>query len=108
MTNKEALAAKIVATVPDQTLEVALIDGDVDPSAIYTAADAKVIELVAIEVLYSLFTSQDVSEGGYSVSHPDFLRKVKERLLYYARKYERTDIITAVDPRPSVKGVSPW
>jgi hypothetical protein len=108
MTNKEALAAKIVATVPDNTLEVALIDGAIDPNGTYTAADAKDIELVAIEVLYSLFTSQDVSEGGYSVSHPDFLRKVKERLLYYARKYDRTDIIDAVDPKPSIKGVSPW
>lgn len=108
MTNKEALAAKIVATVPDNTLEVALIDGAIDPSGIYTAADAKAIELVAIEVLYSLFTAEDVSEGGYQVSHPDFLRKIKERLLYYARKYDRQDIIDAVDPKPTVTGKSVW
>lgn len=108
MTNKEALAAKIVATVPDNTLEVALIDGAVDPAATYTAADAKAIELVAIEVLYSLFTAEDVSEGGYQVSHPDFLRKVKERLLYYARKYDRTDIINAIEPKPTVTSKSVW
>jgi len=108
MTNKDALAAKIIATVPDNTLEVALIDGDIDPSATYTAANKEAVEKVELEVLYSLFTAQDVNEGGYSVSHPDFLRKVKERIIYLAKTYGRTDILEAIDPKPTVTSKSVW
>lgn len=108
MTNKEALAAKVIATVPDNTLEVALIDKNIDPVGVYVAANQKDIELTVVDVLYGLYTAEDVSEGGYQVSHPDFLRKIKERLLFYANKYGLTDIINAVDPKPSVTGKSVW
>lgn len=108
MTNKEALAAVIVAAVPDNTLAVALINGDVDADATYVKDNKEAVEKVAIEVLYGLFTAQDVSEGGYSVSHPDFLRKVKERLIYLAKLYNRTDILDAVDPKPTVTSKSVW
>lgn len=108
MTNKEALAAMIIATVPDNTLVVALINGDVDPSGTYVKANKEDVEKVEIEVLYGLFTAPDVSEGGYSVSHPDFLRKVKERLTYLAKLYNRQDIIDAVDPKPTVTSKSVW
>jgi len=108
MTNKEALAAKVVATVPDATLEVALIDKSLDPNGIYQAANAKDIELVVVDVLYTLYTAEDASEGGYQVSHPDFLRKIKERLLYYANKYGLSNIINAVDPKPTCNSISPW
>lgn len=108
MTNKEALAAKLIATVPDNTLEVALIDGEVDPAATYSKANKEAIEKVELEVLYGLFTAQDVSEGGYSVSHPDFLRKVKERIIYLAKTYGRTDILDAIDPKPTVTSKSVW
>jgi hypothetical protein len=108
MTNKEALAAKLIATVPDNTLEVALIDGAVNPSGTYTAANKADVEKVELEVLYGLFTAQDVSEGGYSISHPDFLRKVKERIIYLAKLYNRTDILDAIDPKPTVTSKSVW
>ena len=108
MTNKEALAAKLIATVPDNTLTVALIDGEIDPSGIYTKVNKEGIEKVELEVLYGLFTAQDVSEGGYSVSHPDFLRKVKERIIYLAKTYGRSDILEAIDPKPTLTSKSVW
>ncbi len=108
MTNKEALSAKAQCTVPDASLDVVLIDKGIDPNGVYTAGNTEDIELACVDLLFGMYTQQDVSEGGYSISHPDFLRKIKERILFFARKYKLDDIILAVDPKPSVTGKSVW
>jgi len=109
MTNKEALQATLDGIdVSALALEKALLDGNVSADSLYSAGQKKAVELCAIELLYAEFTKPDMQEGGFSVSRPDFLRKVQARLLYLARQHGRTDIVQQLETRPTVKGVSPW
>lgn len=108
MTNKAALVAFLQVSVPDASVDLSLVNAEIDGTATYTKAMQEQIEKAAIPLLYGLFTTPDISEGGYSINHPDFQRKIKERLLYLANKYGLEDIITLVDPKPTVRGASPW
>lgn len=108
MTNKEALVATMQISVPDNSLELALINAGIDGTGTYTMAMQEQVEKCAIPLLYALYTEPDIQEGGYQVSHPDFLRKVRERLLYLAGKYNMTDILNVINPRPTVTGKSVW
>lgn len=69
MTNKEALQAVIVEKASDNLLDKALLDQSITGAAAYTASDASKIDLAAIDVLQSLLSVPNVSEGGYSVSY---------------------------------------
>lgn len=102
MTNKEALLAVLQdVTVPALAADKVLLDASIDGTASYAGDSAKAIDLCAIELLYGLYTSPDVSEGGYSVSHPDFLRKIEKRLLYLSKKHGVEDQYPI--ERPTVK-----
>ena len=106
MTKKEALIATCQASVPDGSLDLALINRGLNGTDAYTAADQKDIELATIDVLYGLLTAPDIQEGGYAISHPDFYRKIQARVLQLAQKWGVTDITNVLNP--TVKGVSPW
>jgi|GEM_PF-5431050 len=109
MTNKEALAAKLQCPVSDHTLEVALTDRGLDGSGTYAASDKKDVELAVMDVLYMIYTQPDVVEGGYQLSHPDFLRKIKERLLQLATLHGATEILDMIqEAKPTVTGKSIW
>lgn len=110
MTNKQAFYAtlQLQYSVPSDTVDLALINADIDGDATYTKVDQEGIEKATIPVLYGLFTAPDIREGDFSVSHPDFLRKVKERLVFFATKYAMTDMLNAINPKPTVRGVTPW
>lgn len=107
MTNKDALLAVLQdVSVPALSLDKVLLDGNITGTDAYTSENAKAIDLCAIELLYGIFTSPDVMEGGYSKSNPDIYRKLQARLLYLAKKHDVTDILNQMNP--TVKGVSPW
>lgn len=108
MTKKEALSATLMVTVPDASLELALINAEINGSLTYTKADQEAIEKCAIPLLYGLFTDPDISEGDYSKSHPDFLRKIRERLLYLAKKYSVTEVLDALAATPTITSKSAW
>lgn len=110
MTNKEALIAVLQGlTVPDLSIEKALADQGVSGAATYASEGGKSIDLAAVEILKAGYTDPDISEGGYSISHPDFLRKIEARLLGLAKKHGLQDIIDQfVTPGPKVTGVRPW
>lgn len=109
MTNKEALLAKAQCPVSDNGLEVALIDRGINPGTAYDVDQQEGVELALMDVLFSIFTSPDISEGDYSVSHPDFLRKLKERLLQLATKHNATDILDQLQtPGPTLTSKSVW
>lgn len=105
MTNKEALQAVIQATVPDLSLEKALLDQGITGAEPYAATGATVIDLAAVAVLQGLLSAQDVSEGGYSVKQRE-RKAIETRLLYLAKKHGLTEISTALQPTISSK--SPW
>lgn len=108
MTNKEALIATLQVSVPDTSVDLQLINSEIDGAATYSVAMRELIEKACIPLLYGLFTAPDINEGGYAINHPDFLRKVKERLLYFAKKYEVEELIEELSPKSIVNGASPW
>jgi hypothetical protein len=109
MTNKEALAAKLLVPVPDNALEVALTDRAVNSATTYSSGQQEGVELALMDLLFSIFTNPDQVEGGYQVSHPDFFRKIKERLLQLAIKYEDENILAQIqDAVPTITSKAVW
>jgi hypothetical protein len=109
MTNKQALEAKAQCPVSSDALEVALIDREVNPATTYDLDQQKGVELALMDLLFSFYTQPDIREGDYSVSHPDFLRKIKERVIQLATKYGATEILDQLqDAKPTITGKSVW
>ena len=108
MTNKEALAAKVNCPVSDDVLEVALIDRGVNGAASYSASGKQAVELATMDVLYSIFTQPDIVEGGYQLSHPDFYRKITERLTQLATANGADDILAQLNAAPSISSKPVW
>jgi len=104
MTNKQALIAVLRINVPDDTLEKALLDHDVDGAANYTKDNATNIDLCAIDVFAGLLAEPDVTEGGYSVKYDR--KAVQERLVLLAKKHNVTEILNQY--KPSVKCRPVW
>ena len=69
MTNKQALVAVLRISVPDDTLEKALLDHEITGSTNYTKDAARDIDMCAVEVLKGLLSEPDVTEGGYSIKY---------------------------------------
>lgn len=101
MTNKEALIAVLRVSVPDNSLEKAMIDNDVSGNEQYSKSAEKSIDLCAIDVLQGLLSEPDVSEGGYSINYDR--DAVKERLAYLSEKNDLVDQL-----KPTVKARSLW
>lgn len=104
MTNKEALIAVLRVSVPDNTLEKALLDQGVTGASTYSATNAQSIDLCAIDVLAGLLAEPDVSEGGYSIRYDR--KAVTDLLLFLARKHNVTSVLNQL--KPTVTGKSVW
>lgn len=103
MTNKQALIAVLRVNVPDDTLEKAMLDQDVDGTSAYSKGNAKSIDLCVIDILAGLLAEPDVTEGGYSVK---FDRKaVQERLVLLAKKHNVTEILNQYKPSVNCRPV---
>lgn len=103
MTNKEALIAVLRVNVPDNTLEKAMLDQVVTGNETYSAANAKSIDLCAIDVLAGLLAEPDISEGGYSIKYDR--SAIQKHLLFLARKHNVTSIINQYSPTVTAKSV---
>ena len=99
MTNKEALVATLQANVPDNSLEKALADRAVVSAAIYGPTQTAGVEQAAMDILWGVLTSADVSEGGYSVRYDR--AAIKSRLIFLAKKYGAADILAGINPSVS-------
>ncbi len=109
MTLKEVLAAKVQCPVSDVTLEVTLTDRGLTGTVTYTTDQKSDVELATMDVLFMIYTQPDIVEGGYSLSHPDFLRKIEARLLQLATLNKATEILEILQkPGPTVTGKSVW
>jgi hypothetical protein len=108
MTNKEALAAKLLVPVPDNALEVALTDRAVNGATTYSLGQQEGVELALMDVLFFVFTNPDISEGGYQVTQPD-IEKIKIRLVQLATKYDDQDILSQIQaPVPTITSKAVW
>jgi hypothetical protein len=101
MTNKEALVGVVRVSVPDHSLEKAMIDNDVTGGSTYVKLNEKSIDLCAIDVLQGLLSEPNVSEGGYSISYDR--KAVLDRLNYLNQKHGLVDAA-----KPTVTSKSPW
>ncbi len=104
MTNKEALIAVLRVSVPDNTLEKALADQEVTAAGTYAKANAKSIDLCAIDVLTGLLSEPDISEGGYSIKYER--DAVQQHLVILARKHNITEVLSQF--KPSVNSKPVW
>lgn len=104
MTIKEALIAALGIHVGSNTLNKVLEDSGLIPDAEYIPnAHSRKVDMAAIEALFSLYGVNSKSEGDMSISYNG--KELKERLLFLARKYNRADIINAIEPRATVGSV---
>lgn len=109
MTNKEALAAKLLVPVPDNALEVAMIDRGVASLNTYSTTEQEGVEKALMDILFSIFTNPDIVEGGYQVTHADFFNKIKERLTQLATKYGDEEILDQVQGAvPTITSKAVW
>lgn len=104
MTNKAALVAALQTSVPDDTLEKALADGNIISSGTYSSTSIESIDRAAISVLWGLLSSPDVSEGGYSIRYDR--KAVQARLLFLAKKYGVTEITDQL--LPTIRSPKVW
>lgn len=100
MTNKEALIAAVLVSVPDNTLEKALVDNNILGEEDYESDAKKDIEVCAIDVLRSALMLADITEGGYSIRYDR--KAIQERIDSIS---EGLGLSTSA---PTVQGVSPW
>ncbi|GAO43792.1 DUF6706 family protein [Flavihumibacter petaseus] len=106
MTVKEALIAEIAMSVDDMLVDKTLVDHGVYENRTYTKELSETIGKASIDILLSIWTMPDVSEGGYSVKYNR--DAVKSRLLFLAGKYGRTDITDQLNPKPTVTSKTVW
>ena len=66
MTNLEALKAKVNYPLSDNAFILALSDRGLVSSAVY--ADRRSLELAQADLLYTIISSPNITEGGYSIS----------------------------------------
>ena len=83
ITIKSALKSTVNYPIPDDRIEKALIDAELNGDAIYTKPDERIIDLVTAGLILTICTSANVSEGGYSISlsDRDGLLAIRSKLL---------------------------
>lgn len=83
MTIKEALLSTVSFTLPNNRVDKALIDAELNPNEVYSKASEKAIDLCMAGLLLTIITSADVTEDDVSIKLPsrDVLLKVYGTLL---------------------------
>ena len=71
MTNLEAIKAKLSYPLSDNSYILALSDRGLSSTATYASSDRQSLELAQADLIYTLITTPNVTEGGYSVSLSD-------------------------------------
>lgn len=104
MTVREALINIVSTPVNDGTIDLVLINSDLIGTEQYSKALSESIEKAAIEVLQASVSAPDISEGGYSIRYDR--NAIQSRLLFLARKHNRTDILKELTP--TISSPSVW
>jgi hypothetical protein len=104
MTKKEALVATLQVSVPDISLEKAMIDQAITGTDVYASTDEKDIDLCAIKILQGLLAVPNISEGGMSISYDR--EGIQAVLLLLAKKHSISEVVNQY--KPSVTGKSVW
>lgn len=83
MTIKEALTSTVNFSLPENRVEKALIDADLDGTAVYDKTAEKAIDLCMAGLLLTLITSADITEDDVSIKLPsrDVLLSIRTALI---------------------------
>lgn len=103
MTNKEALVAVLRINLPDNSLDKALLDQAVTGAETYSAANAKSIDLCAIDLLVGLLSEPDVTEGGFSLKYDR--AAVQKQVLFLAKKHGITSVVNQYTPKVTARNI---
>jgi len=104
MTNFEALKASVMYPVEDVTLKKALFDRGLTDTDTYSLSVKKEVDLCSADVMVTLITAPNISEGGYSVTLSDkaILKQTASAI------YSRYGVFDPFTLKPTVKGARPW
>jgi hypothetical protein len=103
MTNFEALKAKLIFPVSDNAITLALLERGISISGVtgedtYSIDNKEAIDLAYADLIVSLVSAPNISEGGYSVSLSD-----KQSLLKLAgsiyTKYGVANPLSSLKPK---------
>lgn len=103
ITKKQALLSSIQYHVSDADLEYALITAGLNGDDQFSKEDLEDVEKASIPVLISLWGTLSEREGGFTLTKSE--QGMKGRLLYLARKYGRTDILSSFSSVPTISSV---
>lgn len=101
MTNKDALIAVLMVSVPGDSIEKALIDASITADDNYVTGNKQKIGECAIEILQGLLSIPDVSEGDLSIKYDR--SAVQKRLGMLIEQF--TPAVVGV---PTIKAVNVW
>jgi hypothetical protein len=102
MTNLEAIKGKLNYPLSDNSFILALSGRDLVYTETYTASDKRSLELAQADLIYTLASAPNITEGGYSVSLSDKKTMLKVADGIY-RKYGIYDVM-----KPTAKFVQKW
>ena len=96
MTIKEALTTLVGIPVESNVIDLALLNNELNGSTVYAIEQQSNVDIALIDVLFSVAMLQSQSEGDASLSYN--YQGIKQRLLYLAGKYGRTDVTDYLQP----------
>lgn len=102
MTNLAAIKAKLNYPLSDNSFILALLDRGLTSTATYSTSDKQALELAQADLIYTLATVPNVTEGGYSVSLSDKQSMLKVADGIYSKYGIRNP------SKPTVKFVQKW
>ena len=100
MTNLEALRAKLNYPLPDNSFIVALTDRGLTYTDDYS--DQQSLELAQADLIYTLITTPNTTEGGYAI----VINDKKSLLLVAENIYKKYGVRNPL--RPTAKFVQKW
>ena len=71
MTNLEAIKAKLNYPLSDNSFILALVNRGLDSASVYSVSNLRLLELSQADLIVSLVSAPNVTEGGYQVSISD-------------------------------------
>jgi hypothetical protein len=97
MTLLEALEYAVHIQVTPGLLNKALIDAELDGTAVYAKVNEVEVDKAAIGLLMAVKSLKTLSEGSYSLTVDR--EAVNERITYLAQKHAITELLSDLKPR---------
>lgn len=105
MNNKQAVIAFCAIDVNDSTVCLELLNAGITELEPYDGSNQSSIALVACNVLNSMLALSGIKEGDLTINYDR--EGIKSRLLFLAKKYGFTDLLTQFG-EPTISSPKVW